>query len=374
MARLKLTVYRSSNNPVIFERFQEGYQAKLAVYFGEEVALPRVMPDFDQILLCIEDEHARIVGGVKISIFSPDHGLPLVKVSQGFDPEVKQKIPVSSAELHGIWNTAELAGWGIDSAELIKMGVAVAFALNIHQLHVLVASVTGYSRFGFVVNQSLGDRGMFPSINVRGLTLMAMVLDIRNAKHDSTPNLQEAYKISKKEITVAKISGPKGEVEILYDISLPSQKSILKPVSLIDIALYEAILNNPALLKSIHWRNFEKLLADILETFEYEIDLMQGTKDGGIDIIAFTRNGDFGGHKYLLQAKRWNNKIDVDVVKNVMFNHDFYKATKSCLATTATFTRGAWELAELYKWQLELKDYESIRQWIDKAYKKKKGS
>ena len=110
----------------------------------------------------------------------------------------------------------------------------------------------------------------------------------------------------------------------------------------------------------------------MLETFGYQIELMAGTKDGGIDIIAFMRDDHFGNHKYLVQAKRWTNKVDVDVVKNVLFNHGYYKVTKSCLATTSTFTRGAWNLAEIYKWQLELKDFNSIRNWLTKAYSIKK--
>ncbi len=167
--------------------------------------------------------------------------------------------------------------------------------------------------------------------------------------------------VESKELWVQK---PEQSVRLNKDI-------ITNSLSLIDNNFYKMIVSNPELLKTLNWRVFEKLLADMLETFGYEVQLMQGTKDGGIDVIAFMKNGDFGTHKYLLQAKRWTNKVDIDVVKNVMFNHDFYKASKSCLATTATFTKGAWELAELYKWQLELKDYSSIQNWLNAAYKKR---
>jgi restriction system protein len=162
------------------------------------------------------------------------------------------------------------------------------------------------------------------------------------------------------------------EFSPLTDV-IENSKSLLitNSLSVIDLALYKTLIEHPELLKTLNWRSFEKLLADMLETFGYEVSLMQGTKDGGIDIIAFMKNDHFGTHKYLLQAKRWTNKVGVDVVKNVLFNHDFYKASKSCLATTATFTKDAWHLAELYRWQLELKDYNAIQHWLENAYKRK---
>jgi len=44
----------------------------------------------------------------------------------------------------------------------------------------------------------------------------------------------------------------------------------------------------------LNWRTFEKLLGDILESFGYEIELQQGTKDGGIDLFAIKKADIFG--------------------------------------------------------------------------------
>lgn len=139
----------------------------------------------------------------------------------------------------------------------------------------------------------------------------------------------------------------------------------------IDYALYQAIQENPELLKTLHWRAFEELLADILKTLGYEVELMCGTKDGGVDIIALANNTDFGPHKYLLQAKRYAHSVGVAPVRELMFLQNHHHASKSCLATTAEFTIGAWELAHQYPWQLELRDYQGLREWIDAAIRVK---
>lgn len=139
-------------------------------------------------------------------------------------------------------------------------------------------------------------------------------------------------------------------------------------LSPIDLSLYRALQEHPDFLKNINWRTFERLLADILESLGYKIDLMQGTKDGGIDIIAFRSETEgFGEQRYIIQAKRWANKVGVEPVRQLLFLHGHHRATKACLATTSTFTSGAWELARQYRWQLSLRDLDGIQAWIARA-------
>ena len=71
----------------------------------------------------------------------------------------------------------------------------------------------------------------------------------------------------------------------------------------------------------------------------------------------------------MLQAKRWKNKVGVEPVQQLIFPHGSERATKSCLATTSTFTRGAWQLGNQYQWQLELRDFHGIQNWINCAWK-----
>lgn len=151
---------------------------------------------------------------------------------------------------------------------------------------------------------------------------------------------------------------------IIRNIISKNEKNKVHLIDNIDIDVYDSIIANPELLKSINWRDFEKLLAYVLEKFEYEIELNRGTKDGGVDIIAIKKDTPFGPNRYLIQAKRWKNKVGVEPVRSLIWAHNEYRVTKSCLATTSAFTKGAWDLANQYKWQVELKDYEKIIEWI----------
>lgn len=147
--------------------------------------------------------------------------------------------------------------------------------------------------------------------------------------------------------------------------------SIIVKADFLDLTFYETIQKQPDLLKTMDWRLFEEMLADILKYFKYKIELTRKTKDGGIDIIAIKSDEQFGRHKYLLQAKRYKEAVEVSPVRELMFLHNDHRASKCCLATTSKFTKGAWELAEQYKWQIELKDQKGILEWINKIVNKK---
>lgn len=142
---------------------------------------------------------------------------------------------------------------------------------------------------------------------------------------------------------------------------------IIKQVDYFDPSVYKLLQTNPELLKTLDWRIFEEMIADILKTFGYTIELTKKTKDGGIDVFAIKSDKDFGQHKYILQAKRYTNSVQVSPIRELLYLHSEQGASKSCLATTSTFTKGAWELADKHRWTLELKDRDGILKWIDRV-------
>jgi len=143
--------------------------------------------------------------------------------------------------------------------------------------------------------------------------------------------------------------------------SAPEAKVSEITLDLIDPLLLDILAKHPELIKA-------------LIVFQmYEIELQKGTKDGGVDIFALKKDDIFGPHRYLLQAKRWSNAVGIEPVRELLFLHGHHKITRSCLATTSQFTRGAWELARDYAWQLELRDFDKLQEWINLARRLRKG-
>lgn len=167
--------------------------------------------------------------------------------------------------------------------------------------------------------------------------------------------------LDKKEIfkTIKSIS------ELKTSIIIPEpQIQIYNPI---DSSIYQRLLNHPELLKTLDWRKFEYLLGDILETFGYSIEITKATRDGGIDIIGITKDH-LGEQRHLIQAKRYNaSRISLENIHSLLFLKEYYKATKGCLATTTFFSKEQWHLANIYRYQLELKDFDGVMAWIKQA-------
>ncbi len=153
------------------------------------------------------------------------------------------------------------------------------------------------------------------------------------------------------------------------DESISLRGSVIT-LELIDPVLLLELTKHPALLQSLDWRTFEKVLAVMLEKLGYTIELQRGTKDGGIDLFAIRKSEEFGLHRYLLQAKRYSKPVGIEPVRELLFLQSHHRITKACLATTSKFTKGAWELADQYQWQLKLTDYEKLVEWLGRSAKR----
>jgi restriction system protein len=113
-------------------------------------------------------------------------------------------------------------------------------------------------------------------------------------------------------------------------------------------------------------RRFEHLVAELFNGFGYEVELTKQTRDGGKDIIAVKRAElDL---RFLIECKRPDpgDPIGVSTVRELYGVKVDDGATKAILATTTHFTPDAVVFSERNKWELELKDYDAIKEWITK--------
>jgi restriction endonuclease Mrr len=186
---------------------------------------------------------------------------------------------------------------------------------------------------------------------------------LRKLRHPSRARRLRSFLPSETENIVETALPPVGDEESFGSL-------VILPV--VTPELMAAINAHPELLRTLDGRMFERILAELLEQQGYVVELQRGTKDGGIDIFALMREGPLGPHRYLVQAKRWSNPVGLAPVRELMFLHNHHRVTKSCLVTTSRFTRGAWELAGEYQWQLELRDYERLREWVALSSEKQK--
>jgi len=209
-----------------------------------------------------------------------------------------------------------------------------------------------------------------------------------NNKAISLKEAGEIFKLKPKvvakieEAALAKIKNYVKEFELNHE-SLPLTKG--KEVKLIDLPhnyeivnvnneVYKSLIKelgkNPEKMKTLNWRLFEEIIAEIFNKFGYDVELTMPTRDGGRDVIAIQKREVYV--KYLIECKRpdQNTKIGIGPVRSLYGVQQDERATKAILATTAFFTAPAKLFFERHKWELEPRDYNGIIEWIKQYHKK----
>lgn len=99
----------------------------------------------------------------------------------------------------------------------------------------------------------------------------------------------------------------------------------------------------------------------------YEVELTARTCDGGYDLVA-VRKAELDA-RISRECKRYNaeQRLGVGLVRNLYGVKQHERATKAILATTATFAKDATVFAEVHKWELELRDYRGVLDWLKQA-------
>ena len=125
-------------------------------------------------------------------------------------------------------------------------------------------------------------------------------------------------------------------------------------------------LRNGRLLSELKWREFEQMIATLLEQSGWSIELTRGSKDGGIDVVALKEDPILGKIKSLWQAKKYHpkNKVQLRDVRDLSAVRDDQKATKAIIVTTSHLTGGALAWIRHDEFRLDYKDKDDVEKWV----------
>ena len=203
--KLKITVFRAIDNNDLCQKYVDGHVRVLAIYGITMITSAKIEwfrdPNTYVILVESQDQD-KIYGGARVQVATGDFELPIENAVKKFDPTVlsmvKENIPAGTGELCGLWNSREVAGLGIGSIYLGRVGVALAMRLRLQTLYALCAPATVKNclRVGFLVEDRLGDNGGF-FYPKEGLVATAVTLydvpDLSKADDDERIKIFDLY-------------------------------------------------------------------------------------------------------------------------------------------------------------------------------------
>ena len=164
--------------------------------------------------------------------------------------------------------------------------------------------------------------------------------------------------------------------EDLYESGLCLEiEQRLELVQFLPLRLLDAISSNPELMRGLDPRDFERLIADLLNAHEFQnIVLTPRSGDKGRDVLATKY---IAGIPILFsfECKRYSNKVGVEVMRGLLGSvaHNESKANIGVLATTSRFTKGARDFI-LTEPLVDGKDFDDLVSWLNKYISLRKNS
>jgi len=151
-------------------------------------------------------------------------------------------------------------------------------------------------------------------------------------------------------------------------IAVPSREiiaSIRPAIVTTNEALVAELKKCPKAVYDLHPRKFEEVVAELLSDMGCEVHVTKQTRDGGKDILAYL-NTSLGKILCLVEAKRHrpDRKVGIGLVRTLYGTLCDHQATSAMLVTTSTFSSDARQFQKKHQYELELREYGDVVQWI----------
>ncbi|WP_375790757.1 restriction endonuclease [Bradyrhizobium sp. vgs-9] len=159
---------------------------------------------------------------------------------------------------------------------------------------------------------------------------------------------------------------PIKDLALLFGSS-PPPKEIVEARHALNKETIEYIKRNPNAVFSLSSREFEYFVAELLSSFGFEVELTPATKDGGYDLFAVSTDAAGLRANWIVECKKYSQerKVGVEIVRALYGVKSANRVGNALIATTSQFTKGAKDF-KLSRYDLELRDYEGIVDWLDR--------
>ena len=232
--KVKIRVVRAVSDREATERYIDGHFRVLETHGVTKVTSADrswVKNPHVYLLLVELGESGRLVGGGRIQLRSEGYPLPLESAIYEKDASiagfVSQFEDLEVAEYCGLWNSKEVAGYGIGSIYLIRLGVALASFLNLKNLLAFCSPVIvpKAASVGFEIVYSLGMEGKFFYPKEGLIATIMEIKDVHNLPLATDKEKELVFDLRNNPVQFQKDSSRRGELEIFYDLAIQNVKS-----------------------------------------------------------------------------------------------------------------------------------------------------
>ncbi|MEO5999621.1 MAG: hypothetical protein ABIN89_22690 [Chitinophagaceae bacterium] len=170
----------------------------------------------------------KIYGGVRLHVAGGNEPLPIEQATGMLDPDVydlvREYARYGTGEVCGLWNSREIAGYGVGSIFLSRVCVAISTQVGIQSLFALCAPYTVKmgENLGYTIEESIGNKGTFfyPKLDLVATTMLLKDPEILSTAREEDRASIFKLRDNLNTIQVEKLRDK--EIDIHYEIEIPN--------------------------------------------------------------------------------------------------------------------------------------------------------
>ncbi|MGJ1430652.1 hypothetical protein ACR79M_05090 [Sphingobacterium spiritivorum] len=228
---VRLRAFRAIDDPQTCERFIEGHAHVLTAIGVKKVTSSKNdwMYNPAAFVLIVESlDGERVYGGVRIHVAGGSEPLPIEQATGAMDASVydlvHQYAKQGTGEGCGLWNSREIAGYGIGSIFLTRAGAAISTQVGIKSLFALCAPYTVKlaESVGYRIDTTVGNNGTFyyPKLDLLATVMIMRNLDTLTEADQENKDAILSLRGNSNIVRVETLRNK--EIEIHYQIDIPN--------------------------------------------------------------------------------------------------------------------------------------------------------
>lgn len=222
---IEFKAFRAIDEPEICKKFYEGHTNVLKSYGIDSLTSAKgdwsINPNAYCVVAQIDD---RLVGGVRIHIFSERYPLPvedsLIHADRNIHTVIRKHAAHGAGEACGLWNSKEVAGIGI-GFHLSKAIITICDQLNIGRAFALSSdhTIKMFRLIGFRVIRSLGKNGDFNYPTEKYISRL-LVVNSKTLSYATPYNRQNMFSLRNNPKQVILEKGTNGLLKVNYNLKI----------------------------------------------------------------------------------------------------------------------------------------------------------
>ncbi len=228
--RVRVRAFRATDEPGTCMRFVHGHAEVLTSIGVKKVTSSKhdwVVNPAVFVIVVESLDGSRVFGGARVHVAGGTEHLPIEQAISKLDPAINsiiwQYAQTGTGEICGLWNSKDMAGYGLGTPILIRSGIAIASQLGIETLFALCApyTVQPVVDCGMQLVDNVGNKGTFyyPKLD---LIATAMMLADLNELSRANENIREEILKMRDNPNGFKLVNYKKDIDIDFKLKIPN--------------------------------------------------------------------------------------------------------------------------------------------------------